>query len=201
MSPDVLAVSTLDYVYALAATVNAKDPNTHGHSERIAGISEMIGKAIGLSRKELASLHAASLLHDIGKVGIPNKVLVKPGELTDDEWKIMKRHAGEGAKIVSHVRELQVLAPIIRHHHEWYDGKGYPDGLKGNDIPLGARIISVADAYDMMTTPRFYREVISQEEALEELRRCSGTQFDPELVEALCQAMDVAPKRAQRREG
>jgi HD-GYP domain-containing protein (c-di-GMP phosphodiesterase class II) len=186
------SLETLDPIYALAAAVDSRDPHTYGHSKRVATIAEMIGEAIGLSRNELADLRAACLVHDIGKVGIPNSLLTKPGKPTDEEWRVITKHCAEGARIVGCVRELAPLAPVILHHHEWYDGTGYPEGLKGEDIPLGARIIGIADAYDTMTTPRPYGEVMSQEEALEELRRCSGTQFDPELVEALCWAAKEA---------
>jgi diguanylate cyclase (GGDEF)-like protein/PAS domain S-box-containing protein len=196
LSPDVGISATLDQVYALAAMVDARDPHTYGHSKRVATIAEMIGKTIGLSETELANLHAACLVHDIGKVGIPDSLLIKPGKPTDEEWRLVKKHCAEGARIVGYVSELAPLVPVILHHHEWYDGTGYPEGLKGEDIPIGARIISVADAYDTMTTPRPYREVISQEETLEILRQCSGTQFDPELVEALCQAISQAPRQA-----
>ena len=195
LSTDVLDRATLDQVYALAATVDARDPYTYGHSKRVASLSEMIGKAIGLSQEELATLHAAGLLHDIGKVGVPDSILTKPGKPTKDEWKLIRKHPTEGTRIVIHVKELAPLIPMIRHHHEWYDGTGYVDGLKGEEIPLGARIISIADAYDTMTTKRTYRDIISQEEALDELRRCSGTQFDPQLVEAFCRAISEAVKR------
>ncbi len=187
--PDVLSTATLDQVYALAATVDARDPFTYGHSGRVAEITQTIGKTIGLAEKELADLYAASLLHDVGKVGVPDAVLTKPDVLTEEEWEIIKKHSAEGARIAGYIKGLGAVVPLILHHHEWYDGTGYPDGLKGEEIPLGARIICVADAYDTMTTARPYREVVSQQEALEELRRCSGTQFDPELVEAFCRAM------------
>ena len=185
-----LSVATRDNVYALASTVDARDPHTYGHSQAIAALSETIGKAIGLSEKELADLRAASLLHDIGKAGIPDSILTKISALTEDEWRIIREHPIEGVRIVGTAKEMEALIPMIRHHHEWYDGTGYPVGLKGEEIPLGARIISVADAYDTMTTTRTYREVVSQQEALEELRRYAGTQFDPELVGAFCQAVN-----------
>ena len=194
LSPDVLHAATMDQVSALAATVDARDPYTYGHSRRVAAISETLGKAIGLSKRELADLHVTALLHDIGKVGIPDSILTKPGKPTEDEWELIKKHSAEGARIVGYVKGLSMLVPTVLHHHERYDGTGYPGGLKGEDIPLTARIISIADAYDTMSTPRLYRDVMSHDEALEELRRHSGTQFDPELVKALCQAMNEAIK-------
>ena len=180
---------TLDHVYALAATVEARDPYTYGHSKRGAAISEMIGRAARLSRDELAHLRGAALLHDIGKVGVPDATLGKPGTLTDGEWEVIKQHSAEGARIVGHVKALAALVPLIKHHHEWYDGTGYPDGIEGEKIPVGARIISIADAYDTMTTRRPYREPVSREEALGELRRCCGTQFDPILVGVFGEAL------------
>jgi diguanylate cyclase (GGDEF)-like protein len=188
---DVADTATIEQVYALAATVDARDPFAYGHWERIATISDMIGKAIKLSQDELDNLHAAALLHDIGKVGIPDSIITKPDKPTEHEWEIIRRHSAEGAGLIGNVKGLSELAPIIRHHHESYDGSGYPDGLKGEDIPLAARIISIADAYDTMTTLRPYRDVISHEEACEELRSCAGSQFDPELVEVFVQTMEA----------
>ncbi|HJX69922.1 MAG TPA: HD domain-containing phosphohydrolase, partial [Dehalococcoidia bacterium] len=192
LPPEILSMATMDQVNALAATVDAKHPHTHSHSKRVTAISEMIGKALGLSNRELADLHAISLLHDIGKVGVPDSILAKPDKLTEQEWEIIKKHSLEGARIVSYVKEMEALVPLMRHHHEWYDGTGYPDGLKGEDIPLGARIISLADAYDTMTTSHPYKLTMSKEQALEELIRCSGTQFDPKLVEVLCRTITEA---------
>jgi len=193
---DIMDSATMDQVYALAATVDARDPHTYGHSKRVATISEMIGKEIGLSIRELADLRAAALLHDIGKVGVPDSILTKPEKPEEHEWQIIKKHPVEGAKIVGYVKELERLVPLIRHHHEWYDGSGYPSGLKGEDIPLGARIISVADAYDTMTTSRPYRDMVSQDEACEELSRCCGTQFDHQLVDAFQRALSQATVQA-----
>jgi len=170
-------------VYDMVEYVETRDPITYGHSENVAIISELIGKAMGLSIKELADLRAAALLHDVGKVGIPDSILTKPCKLTENEWELMKTHSEAGAKIVGCTEGLANLAPIIRHHHEWYDGTGYPDGLKGEEIPLGAGIISIADAYDTMTSERPYSKAMLQESALDELRRCAGTQFDPRLVD------------------
>ncbi len=185
---EVLATATRNQIIALAATVDAKDPYTLTHSKGVAEIAETIGEAAGLSEKQLSDLRDAALLHDIGKVGVPDAILTKPDNLSGEEWKIMQTHAAEGARIVGFVKELSPLVPLIRHHHERYDGTGYPDGLKGEAIPLGARVLCIADAYDTMTTPRGYREVLSQEDALEELRWCSEKQFDPVLVEAFCRA-------------
>jgi len=184
LSPEILETATPDHVYALASTVDAKDPYTYGHSKNVADIACKIGIEIGMSAKELADLRNVSLLHDIGKLGVPDAILTKPGKLTREECEIVKRHSADGERIVSYVKDLSPLVHMIRHHHEWYDGSGYPDGLKGEAIPLGARIITIADAYDTMTGRRPYREPVSPSEALEELVRCSGTQFDPNLVEA-----------------
>lgn len=188
----VLTTATRSQIIALAAMVDAKDPYTITHSKGVSEIAETIGEAAGLSAKQLADLRDAALLHDIGKVGVPDAILTKPDNLSGEEWEIMKRHATEGARIVGFVKELAPLVPLIRHHHERYDGTGYPDGLKDKDIPLGARILCIADAYDTMTTPRGYREVLSQKDALEELRWCSEKQFDPQLVEAFCRAVGVS---------
>ena len=184
-SLDVLSSPTLDQIYALAATVDTRDPFTYGHSKRVAAIAESLGKAIGLQGEELSELVAAAFLHDIGKVGVADVILTKPGKPEKEEWEAIKKHCAEGAKIIQHVKELAPLAPYILHHHEWYDGSGYPDKLKGEKIPLCARIISVADAYDTMTAKRPYREAISPQEAMKEMERCSGTQFDPKLIKAL----------------
>jgi len=190
-----LIPTMLDQVYALAATVDARDPHTYGHSQRVAVIAETLGKAVGLSQRELADLHAAALLHDIGKVGIRDSILIKSTALAESERREMEAHCLEGARIVSYIRELAGLVPLIRHHHEWYDGTGYPHGLEGEEIPVGASILAVADAYDTMTTPRPYRETISHQEALKELKRCAGTQFDPELVQVFCRAVNQSTEQ------
>ena len=189
ISSGVLQAANQDHVYALAATVDAKDPYTYGHSKRVAAIAEKIGKAIGLSQEALSRLYSAALLHDIGKIGVPDSILTKPDRLTPEEYEIIKRHSAEGARIVGYIKELTDIVPAILHHHEWYNGNGYPYGLKGNSIPLGARITSVADAYDTMTTERPYRNTVSPEQACEELTRCSGTQFDPMIVGIWCKTI------------
>ncbi len=182
---DARSPATLDQVFALAATVDARSPYTSGHANRVAILASVIGQAIGLSAEELERLTTASLLHDIGKLGVPDLILRKPETLTRDERRVIEKHSAEGAKILSHVSELAGLAPIVLHHHEWYNGEGYPQGLKGEAIPLLSRIITVADSYDTMVTPLPHRQAMTHEDALDELKRYSGIQFDPDLVEAL----------------
>ncbi len=152
--------------------------------------SILIGRALGLSEQELESLKLAAILHDIGKIGIRDKILLKEGKLTDEEAMVMNMHPKYGAEILEHIRQLKDVIPGMRGHHERYDGSGYPDGLKGEEIPLFARIIAIADAYDAMTTDRPYRKALPQEVALEELRRFSGRHFDPALVEIFIKAIE-----------
>ena len=168
----------------LCATVDARDAYTAGHSRRVREIAVRIGSEIGLSRDELEILSHAALFHDIGKIAVPDAVLMKPGDLSPSERAVMQIHPEEGAEIVGRLGFLADAVPAIRHHHENFDGSGYPAGLTGVDIPLGARIIHVADALDAMMNARIYRPGRSLESALEELRRRSGTQFCPRCVEA-----------------
>jgi diguanylate cyclase (GGDEF)-like protein len=182
----------LSIIYALAATVDAKDHYTYGHSRKVSEYSVAIAEALGLPQDRVATIRAASLLHDIGKVGIPDSILSKEGPLTDEEWEPVKIHPKLGVEILRHIIDLVNCLPAILHHHEHYDGKGYPSGLKGDSIPLEGRILAIADAYDAMTSPRPYREQLSAQQALEELRRCAGTQFDPELVELFCTLIESA---------
>jgi diguanylate cyclase (GGDEF)-like protein/putative nucleotidyltransferase with HDIG domain len=170
---------------SLSATVDARDSYTAGHSRRVQQLALAIGRELGLSQAELDLLGHAALFHDIGKLAIPDAVLLKPATLTIDEWALMQRHADEGARIIDRLGFLNDAVPAIRHHHERFDGTGYPDGLSGDDIPLGARIIHVADALDSMLTTRIYRAARPADEALEELRRASSTQFCPRCVSAL----------------
>ena len=180
--------SGVNIVYAMATAVDARSRYTYARSQNVARYAATIGKALGLSGRKIRLLHVAALLHDIGKMGIPDSILRKSGPLDEEEWKIMRKHPELGTTMVSQIPELADSAPAIRHHHERYDGGGYPAGLKGEEIPLEARIIAVAEAYDNMTTPRSYHQTISHEQAVEELRRCSGTQFDPALVLAFINA-------------
>ena len=185
----------LSTIYALAATIEARDPYTYGHSRKVSYYAVTIAEALGLPSEKVAIVSAAALLHDIGKVGIPDEVLNKADKLSVQEWELIKSHPKLSATIVGHVPSLTPCLPAILHHQERWDGTGYPSGLKGEFIPLEARILSVADAFDAMTSPRPYRGPMSYREALEELKRCSGSQFDPKLVEAFLPiALATAPE-------
>ena len=174
---------------ALSATVDARDTYTAGHSRRVAASAAVIAREVGLSGPELDLIEQAALLHDIGKIGVPDAVLLKEGPLTAAEWVLMRSHAEEGARIIERLGYLDAVVPGIRHHHERMDGRGYPDGLLGDEIPLAARIIHVADSLDAMTTKRLYREERSFEEALEEIRRGRGTDFCAQCVDAFERAV------------
>jgi diguanylate cyclase (GGDEF)-like protein/putative nucleotidyltransferase with HDIG domain len=177
--------AVLSTIYALAATVDAKDHYTYGHSKKVAKYATEIAEALGYSEEKIATIRAAALLHDIGKIGIADRVLEKAGPLTSKEWEPIRAHPNLGAAILKHVDGLRDCLVSVQYHHERYDGTGYPSGLKGENIPLDARIMAVADAYDAMTSFRPYRRGrASHEQALAELRRCAGTQFDPAVVEA-----------------
>ena len=174
---------------ALSATVDARDTYTAGHSRRVAASASVVARELGLSGPELLVVDQAALLHDIGKIGVPDAVLLKEGPLTAAEWVVMRGHPEEGARIIERLGYLDEVVPGIRYHHERMDGRGYPDGLLGDEIPLVARIIHVADALDAMTTKRLYREERSFEEAFEEIRRGRGTDFCELCVDAFEQAV------------
>ena len=175
---------------ALATAIDARDRYTHGHSERVSHYSLVIAKElidlgkIGYDREFMETVQLSALLHDIGKIGIKDQILNKPAKLTEDEFEIMKTHVTIGAAIIKPVTGLTHLADGALCHHERFDGKGYPQGLKGKDIPLIGRIVNVADSYDTITTARSYKEAMTPPQAFEELQRCAGSQFDPEIVEA-----------------
>ena len=168
----------------LAKTIDAGDPNRKGHSENVANMTARIAQKLLPLKTDWQKAYHAAILHDIGIIGISEDVAAKKGKMTDEEFEEVKRHSEIGERILSTIVEMPEMAKIVRAHHERFDGKGYPDGLKGNDIPLAARIIMVADAYDAMTHERSYKELMSKEEAMEELKRMAGSQFDPEVVEA-----------------
>jgi HD-GYP domain-containing protein (c-di-GMP phosphodiesterase class II) len=179
-----LETAHFDTIKALAGALESKDFYTRNHSDRTVIHAELIGRRLGLSTEERLHVRYAAILHDIGKIGIPEAILNKPAGLTEEEYALMKRHPLIGAAIVEHIAFLRPVIPLIRHDHERWDGCGYPDGLKGEAIPLGSRIIAVVDAYDAMAVDRIYRKAPGHEFALSELRRCAGTQFDPTVVEA-----------------
>jgi HD-GYP domain-containing protein (c-di-GMP phosphodiesterase class II) len=175
----------IDTVSALTAAIDASDPFTHGHSDRVSILSGMIGREMGLSENEVQTIEYASLVHDIGKIAIQHEVLLKRGPLTEAQWVLIRSHPEIGASIISDVEFLNDATRMVLCHHERLDGTGYPGGLSGQEIPLGARIINVADAYDAMTSDRPYRRSMSRAEALEELKRCAGSQFDSAVVGSL----------------
>jgi len=185
----------LGTIRALAVALEAKDRYTYGHADRVARLSVEIGKRLGMSDHELEILQYAAILHDIGKIGIRDEVLNKPGRYTPEEFEEMKRHPVIGARIVASVKALEQGADWIRHHHERYDGTGYPDGLKGEEIPLGARIIAVADAFDAMLYDRPYKAGRPLPEVIVEFKRSSGTHFDPKVVDVLLELIQD-PRRA-----
>jgi len=179
---EMLSVGT---IRALADALDAKCDYTAGHSLRVSRIAVLIGRQLGLTDEHLRDLELGGILHDIGKIGVPESILWKPDKLTDEEKSIMSRHPVKSAEIIGDLKGLKRAREYVKHHHEYYDGNGYPDGLSGETIPIGARIILVSDAYDAMTTDRPYRKAIGHVRAIEELKKLAGTQFDPTVVNAL----------------
>ncbi|MEI6127581.1 MAG: HD domain-containing phosphohydrolase [Pseudomonadota bacterium] len=172
-------VSTVE---AFIRALDTRDIVSSGHSARVADLSCAVGKSMGFTEKDLQELKLASLLHDVGKIGISETILGKPGRLTDQEFFLVKQHPAIGEKIVSGVEHFASIAPIIRHHHERYDGKGYPDAIGGDAIEQSSRIISVADAFDFLQSDLTFRKALSVDDSLEEIKKFSGSQFDPEVV-------------------
>jgi len=170
-------------VKSLSSAIDAKSKWTAGHSERVTKFAIKIGKGIGFSEKELRDLELSGLLHDVGKIGTYESILDKAGKLTDEEYKIIKQHPAKGAEILLAIKQMKDIIPGVKYHHEFYNGKGYPDGLKGENIPLTARILCVADSVDAMSADRPYRKGRPMDEIIAELKRCSGSQFDPKIVE------------------
>jgi len=179
----------------LVDAATPKDGYTAEHAVEVARLSRLVGMDLGFNEEELEALVQGALLHDLGKLGVADAILEKPGPLTEEEWVVVKRHSEIGAKMIEPLESLSGAVPVVRHHHERPDGTGYPDGLEGEQIPLAARIVAVADAYDVMLRGRLYRPKrlrakSSPAEALEELEREAGSQFDPRVVEALRRVLE-----------
>ncbi len=177
-------------VQTLAEAIDAKDTYTNGHSDRVAIYSKEIAKRYGYSEKEQEEIYMMGLLHDVGKIGVPDEVIRKPGRLTDEEFATIKKHPSIGGRILDNIKEMPALSSGARFHHERYDGRGYPAGLAGKDIPEEARIIAVADAYDAMTSNRSYRNALSQEKVREQIFNGKGSQFDPDFADIMLTMMD-----------
>ena len=188
-----LPPAVLETITSLAFAIDAKDRYTQGHSQKVSAYAVLIAEALRLSHAEVEEIRLAGILHDVGKVGIPESILNKSGPLDPDEWEAMKSHVHFGARILEPLRVLCGIQQIVLHHHEFFDGSGYPNGLSGSRIPLGARIIGIADAYDTITSERAYKKARTAEEAFAELERCAGAQFDPELVRVLVGTLRAVP--------
>lgn len=172
----------IDTITVLILTEEAKDPYVRGHSKRVAKYSAAIAKAMKLPRKEQRVVERAAILHDLGKLGVMDDILKKPGKLDEREQKIMRKHPRDGVEILKPLKFLSAEKEIILYHHEWYDGKGYPAGITGEKIPLGARIVAVADTFDAMNSERSYRKRLSRKEIISELKKASGSQLDPRIT-------------------
>lgn len=177
-------------IEALALTIDSKDKYTRGHSLRVANYSRKIAEALGLSSMDIETIYNAALLHDIGKIGIPDSILLKPGKLTPEEFEIIKSHTITGHRILSSMDAFKIASDVARHHHEKWNGLGYPDGLSGDDISLVSRIVGMADAFDAMNSNRAYRSRLTKEEIRNEIISNSGTQFDPEIAELFLKLWD-----------
>ena len=189
-SKEQLEQAYLDMVQTLRYTVEAKDSYTRGHSDRVSEYSVLIGEKLGLPAEQIKTLRIGGLFHDIGKIGIPDSILLKPAKLTDEEYSQIKNHPSIGAHILGSAAIFQDIIPIVKHHHERYDGNGYPSKLKGEEIPYLARIAAVADTFDAMTSRRSYRGPIDVEHVKEEIKRCEGTQFDPQIAEVFLEILN-----------
>lgn len=183
----------VEAIRALVAAVEAKDPFTRAHSATVATHAEAMAKRMNLTSAETDTIRAAALLHDVGKIGVPDAILTKPGPLTDAEYAIVKRHPETALVILGHISFLAKERPLILHHHERFDGDGYPDGLAGEQIPLGARVLAIADAIDAMFSPRSYKPAYDLQRVRGELAACAGKQFDPDVTEVALDWLDANP--------
>lgn len=197
--------ASLTTVETIMSSVDAKDEYTGGHSERVSEYVEYLARAVEdkypFTEDDIVRIKYIALLHDIGKIGIPDRILNKAGKLTNDEYTLMKRHTVIGDDLLASFEDMEGLADGIRHHHERYDGTGYPDGIAGEDIPIVARIICLADCFDAMTSNRVYRKRLSDEDVIAEIKRCSGTQFDPYLAEKFCELIEKGELRHSTKDG
>lgn len=180
---DMLEKAYLESIETLRYTVEAKDTYTRGHSDRVSEFSVLLGKKVGLSEQDLKTLQIGGLFHDIGKIGVPDVILRKESKLTDDEYSEIKNHPSIGAHILSSATIFKDIVPIVKHHHERYDGRGYPSQLQGENIPYLARIAAIADSFDAMTSRRTYRDSLPMDVVISEFERCKGSQFDPQLAD------------------
>ena len=180
----------INSIRALAAAIDAKDPYTRGHSERVARYSSLVAREMGLSSEDVRRVRLSALLHDVGKIGIDDRILRKPTALTEEEFEIMKSHPVKGAAIMEAIPQLKDVIPGMKHHHERWEGGGYPEGLSGEGIPLQARIVSVADTFDAMTTTRPYQRAMDIRFVFQRLRDLAGNRFDPSVVDALIRSYD-----------
>lgn len=187
---DKLEKAYLESIETLRYTVEAKDPYTKGHSDRVAEFSVLIGKKPGLSEEDLKTLRIGGLFHDIGKIGIPDSILLKDERLTPEEYSEIKHHPSIGTHILSNATIFSNIIPIVKHHHERYDGRGYPENLKGEDIPLLARIATVADAFDAMSSRRTYRNSLDINTIIDEIKKNSGTQFDSKIADVFLDILE-----------
>jgi putative nucleotidyltransferase with HDIG domain len=173
---------------ALSRAIEARDPHSSGHAARVGVMAEIVAERLGWDEADVDVLRTAAALHDVGKLCVPERILRKPGPLDEDELAEIRRHPEEGARMVARVKELRLAVPAVLYHHERWDGSGYPVGIEGEAIPAEARVLAVVDAFDAMTTDRSYRRALAGRLAVEELERCGGTQFDPEVVRVFAEA-------------
>lgn len=189
----------LEMVQTLARAIDAKDSYTHEHADRARRFARLIGHKLNLPEVMIRHIEYAALMHDIGKIGIDETILHKPGKLTPEEKEIIKKHPSIGNRIIAPVAFLSPVAPMVLYHQEWFNGQGYPEGLKGEEIPLGARIVAVIDAFDAITSDRPYRKALPKETGIEELKKGSGTQFDPKVVSAFLEILEEENKETANR--